>query len=84
MLLDEVYFCRKKFDPGALVALQGFAVFAGVFEGGFGKFGVSGWLFCGQRVVKCVAKMDGENRFFEERKFCRFFNFFFAGLEEAI
>jgi hypothetical protein len=39
--------CAKKEpwrDPG-------FLVFAGVFEGGFGKAGVWVWCFCGEVVV---------------------------------
>jgi hypothetical protein len=35
----------------------GFLVFAGVFEGGFGKVGVWVWYFCGEVVVECVANV---------------------------
>ena len=34
-----------------------FGVFAGVFEGGFGKSGVKLVVFCGENVVECVANM---------------------------
>jgi hypothetical protein len=40
--------------PGAS---RGFAVFAGVFEGCFGKSGDLWMVFCGENVVKCVVNM---------------------------
>jgi hypothetical protein len=40
--------------PGAS---RGFAVFAGVFEGCFGKSGDLWMVFCGENVVKCVVKV---------------------------
>jgi len=33
-------------------------VFAGVFEGGFGKSGVKRMVFCGENVVECVVNVD--------------------------
>jgi hypothetical protein len=44
--------CEKKWSPER----SGFLVFAGVFEGGFGKCGVSVWCFCGEVVVECMVK----------------------------
>ena len=69
--------------PEREAAFRGFVVFVGVFEGGFGKSGVSGWFFCGQRVVNCVVKMASEKSLFGERKLRRFLNFIFAGLAGA-
>jgi hypothetical protein len=34
-------------------------VFAGVFEGCFGKSGVQRVVFCGEVVVNCVVEVDG-------------------------
>jgi hypothetical protein len=62
-----------------LVALRGFLVFAGVFEGGFGKTGVSWWCFCGQRVVNCVVDDGLWMTSFQGWKFCGFLNFIFGG-----
>jgi hypothetical protein len=45
---------RKKVGPGAS---RGFALFAGVFEGGFGKSGVQRLVFCGANVVQCVVNV---------------------------
>jgi hypothetical protein len=36
---------------------RGFAVFAGVFEGGFGKRGGLWMVFCGENVVECVVNV---------------------------
>jgi hypothetical protein len=47
------FFCKKS-GPGAS---QGFAVFAGVFEGCFGKSDVFEMVCGGKQVVICVVKV---------------------------
>ena len=56
-------FYRKILAPECLGCAPGFCCFCCVFGGGFGKSGVSEWFFCGQSVVNCVVKMDGESHF---------------------
>jgi hypothetical protein len=75
MLLGSAYFLQENFGPGVPGCAPGFCCFCCVFGGGFGKSGVSEWFFCGQSVVNCVVKMDGESHFLGERNFCRFLNF---------
>src|SRR5579871_630076 len=72
------------FKIGGIVSVYRFcAIFLawwnGVFQGFFEKTGCRTWLFCGQRVVQCVAKPDNGCTFLGERKFCKFFRFIFAG-----
>jgi hypothetical protein len=47
-------FCIKKENPGAI---RGFLLFAGVFEGGFGKTASSTWCSDGENVVRCVVNV---------------------------
>ena len=47
----------------------------------FEFLGVCAWLFCGQSVVDCVAKMFGGMTLFEGWIFCSFFGFIFEEKE---
>jgi hypothetical protein len=47
---------------------RGFAVFAGVFEGGFGKSGVQSMVFCGENVVECVVNVVNFRSLFRGEK----------------
>jgi hypothetical protein len=68
---------RKKVNPGAS---QGFAVFAGVFEGCFGK-SVCWWMvFCGEVVVGCVVNVVFWRSLFSVEKWDRFLKFIFVGI----
>jgi hypothetical protein len=45
-----------------------FALFAGVFEGGFGKSGAQSMVFCGENVVGCVVIVARKRSFLRDEK----------------
>jgi len=51
----------------------------GVFAGVFGENALLLWFFCGQDVVKCVAKMASGRSVFGSGKIGRKFDFIFEG-----
>jgi hypothetical protein len=63
-------------SPGAS---QGFPVFAGVFDGFFGKIGVLWLVFCGENVVECVANVVCRQSLFQGRKIGQVFEVYFFG-----
>jgi hypothetical protein len=63
-------FAEKKGGPRSQATCSGVCLFAGIFEGGFGKSGVLGWFFCGEVVVNCVVNRGGLMVVFEWLKTC--------------
>jgi hypothetical protein len=61
---------KKNGTPERGDLLRGFAFFAAIFEGGFGKSGVLGWFFCGEVVVNCVVNRGEWMVVFESLKTC--------------
>jgi hypothetical protein len=57
---------------------RGFAVFAGVFEGGFGKSGVQRVVLRGENVVEYVVNVVGKTIIFAGQKIGQGFEVYFC------